>query len=74
MDRSVRWLQETKERASHRRLAASRLADQAQGLAGSDLKADVVHRLDLGHHSPENAPADREVLLQVACGNQGVQR
>src|SRR5207237_7564054 len=41
------------------RLSASRLANQAQGLAPPDLQVDSVH----GAHSEPTEPADREVLV-----------
>ena len=65
-DRPGRRLDEAQQQPPDRGLAAARLADQAQGLAATDLEADAVDRLDLADGALEDAAADREVLDEVA--------
>jgi hypothetical protein len=47
------------------RLAAARLADQPQRLAGQDLERHVVHGVDPGHLAREETATDGEVLFEV---------
>jgi len=46
-------------------LAAARLAHQAERFAPADLKADVVHRAHMPHHTRKQPPAHGKVLLEV---------
>src|SRR5262249_23006227 len=55
-----RRIGEAQDGAAERRLAAARLADEPEGLAGRDREVDAVDRLDRG------APAVREVLREAA--------
>ena len=59
-------VEQAHDAARHRRLAAARLADDAEGLALADGEADAVHGLHRGDLLLEDDPArDREVLLQI---------
>src|SRR5215218_7076315 len=59
-------LVEAQNRAADRRLAAARLADQAERLAAADLERDAVDGLDVAHVTVEDDPAlDREVELEA---------
>ena len=65
-------LVEAQDRAADRRLAAARLADQAERLAAADLERDAVDGLDVADVAVEDDPAlDREVELQVLELDQG---
>ena len=58
-------LVEADERASDRRLAAARLADETERLAALDRERDPVHGLDVADVAVEDEAAlDREVDLQ----------
>src|SRR5262249_33994315 len=58
-------LEQLQERASHRRLAASRFADKAKCLARIDVERDAVHGMYLARDAREQALDDREALLEV---------
>jgi hypothetical protein len=65
-DAAVRRLVEPQDRAPERRLAAARLADEAEGLPALDRERDVVDGLDVPDVAVEHDPAlDREVDLEV---------
>ena len=65
-DRARSWLQQLQHGAAERRLAAARLADQAQRLAPADGEADVIDRSHLVDLAVDQQPAlDREVLDEV---------
>ncbi len=53
------------DRAPGGRLAAARLADQAEGLALADEEVDPVHGLDMADRAAQEALLDREVHLEV---------
>src|SRR5438552_4781161 len=59
-------LDQAEDRAARGGLAAARLADEAQRLAGHDVERHVVHRVHTRHLAREQAATDREVLLEVA--------
>ena len=64
-------IEQAHDAARHRRLAAARLADDAERLAAVDGEGDAVHRLHGGDLLLEDDPAgDREVLLQVLDDEQ----
>src|SRR5439155_24557369 len=52
--------------AAQRRLAAPRLADEAERLAWPDVEVHIVDRLDVADHALQKATPDREVLLDPA--------
>ena len=65
-DRARGRLDQLQDRAAERRLAAARLADQAERLAAPDAEADAVDRADLVDLAVDQEPApDREVLDEV---------
>ena len=65
-DPAARRVEQAHQAARHRRLAAPRLADDAERLPLLDREADPVDRLDARHLLLEDDPArDREVLDQV---------
>ena len=55
-------LDQAQDAAPGRRLAAARLADEAERLAGCDLEADAVDRVHPFDLAREQAAVDREVL------------
>ena len=64
---------ELQDRAPGGRLAAARLADEAERLALADRERDAVHGLDVGDLALEQqAGGDREVHLEVLHFEQGV--
>ena len=66
LDRPGSWLEELKDRAGERRLAASGLADEAERLALGDGERDPVHRLHCADLAiDDHAGLDREVLRDV---------
>ncbi len=75
-DRARGRTRQLQDRASRRRLAATRLAHQAQGLAGSDGEGDAGDRVDLPDTVPdERATAHGEVFDEVGdfeqwCGRR----
>ncbi len=54
---------QTEEGPSERGLAAAGLADQPEDLAATDLEADAVDGLDVGHDAPQDPGPDRVVGL-----------
>jgi len=54
------------QRPPQGRLAAARLAHEADRFAGGDLEVDTIDRVNLGDDALEDALADRKVGLQVA--------
>ena len=70
-DLSARRLEQPGDATGHRRLAATRLADDTEGLAGVEREADAVDRLDLRDLLLEHEPAsDGEVLLEILDDEQ----
>src|SRR5262249_19801114 len=65
-------LVQTQDGAADRRLAAARLADEAQRLAGGDVERDAVDGLDDALAAAEEAGPRGEVLGQVLDGDEGV--
>ena len=65
LDRAAGRLDQAQHGARHGRLAAAALADQAQGLAFADRKADAVDRIDMPGGAPQQPLLDREMLFQV---------
>ncbi|MNE73838.1 hypothetical protein D3C80_1698720 [compost metagenome] len=65
---------QAQQRASERRLPAAALADQAEGLAASDLEGHTVERTDVDRRlagCPGNRAAPAAIVLhQVFNGNQ----
>ena len=59
-------LHQAEDQARQRRLAASRLAHDAQGLAPLHLERHVVHRAHPGLRAVEHSAAQGEVLAQAA--------
>ena len=57
-----RRLRQLDQRPRQRRLAAARLADEAERLAGLDRQVDAVDGVDLSDGALEDPGADREVL------------
>ena len=51
-------------------LAAAAFADEAERLAFLDVERDVVDRLDVSDRALEQAAAHREVLHEVAHGDE----
>ena len=64
-------LLQLQDRAAKRRLAAARLADQAERLAEFERKAHAVDRLHLGDDPAQETAPHGEVLLQVPDFKQG---
>ena len=58
-------LDQPQERATDGRLAAARLADEAERLAATDGEADVVDRLHVADLAAQDAAHQREELAQV---------
>ncbi len=58
-------LMQAHQRAAQRRLAAARLADDAQHLAGPDLHAHAVDRAQPRHLAPQQAAPYREIDRQA---------
>ena len=64
--RSARRLEQPHEHAAERRLAAARLADDAERLAATHFERDAVDRVhDLGLRSLQRARSHREVLDEI---------
>ena len=53
-------------------LAATGLADEAERLAPVDLEGHAGHRRHVADGAAEHAAADREVLDEVGCSQQGL--
>ncbi len=64
LDRSRGRFDEAKNRAACGRLAAARLADQAQRLAAPNGKRHVIDRFDVADRLREDTLLDREIFLQ----------
>src|SRR4029079_11634090 len=64
-DLAGRRLDQAEQDATDRRLAATRLADQADGLAAVDREADAVDGLDRGDLAAQHPAVDREVLHEI---------
>ena len=69
-DLSRRRLDETENRAPGGRLAAPRLADDAQRLAARDVEGDVADGLNRAHLAREHALLDGKGFLEVSYGKQ----
>ena len=70
-DPAVGRIEQPHDAARERRLAAARLADDAQGLAGLDAERDAVDRLHRGDFLLEDdPPCDGEVLADVVDDEQ----
>src|SRR5690348_7202816 len=70
-DLPSRRLEQPGDATSHRRLAAARLADDTERLAGLKREVDAVDRLDLRDLLLEHeAAGDGEVLLEVLDDEQ----
>ena len=66
---------EPEDRAPERRLAATRLADEAERLAALDRQRDVVDGLDVADVAVEHdAALDREVDLEVRRARRAARR
>ena len=70
-DGSRGWGREAHDAAAGRRLAAAGLADEAEGLAGIDVKAHVLDGLDLLLLAAEDARVDGELLGEMLDVKQG---
>ncbi len=64
-DRPAGGIEEAQQEPADRRLAAARLADEAQRLAAPNREAHVVDRLHIAAPALEDSAGDREVLGQV---------
>ena len=74
-DRAAGRVEQAHERARQRRLAAARLADEAERLALAQVQRDVVDGVHVGDRAVEQQPLlDREVLLEVVGGEQDLRR
>ncbi len=69
-DRAVRRALQADDHPADRRLAAARLADQAEGLALVDREARVGHRADRPDLVADEPGLDRELLDQVLDAQQ----
>ncbi len=65
-------LDESKDGPTRGGLSAAALAHQAKGLPLPDVHIDIVDRLDVGHHAPQDPLAHGKVLLQVPHFQQDV--
>ena len=70
-DRAGRRVDEPQQQPADGRLAAARLADEAERLAAPDLEAHAVDGLDLADRPLQDAARDREVLDQVRTSTSG---
>src|SRR5204863_5703909 len=65
-DAAAGRLDQAQDQARRRRFAAAALADQSEGLAAGQGKADAVDRFQCRRRAPEEgAPLDRERLREV---------
>ena len=64
-DLARRGLRQLDQRARQGRLAAARLADEAERLSGLDGQVDAVDGVDLSDGALEDPGADREVLDEI---------
>ncbi len=69
VDAAAGGVGEAGDAASQRRLPASALTDQTQGLPAGDLEADPVDGTHVADHLLEDPLPDREVLLHAANGD-----
>ena len=67
-------LDQPEQRPPERRLAAARLADQAERLAAADLEVDAVDGLHVADRAPQEPLLDREVLLEPRARRAGRRR
>jgi hypothetical protein len=63
-DFPVRGIEQARDAASHSGFTATRLPNNAKGLASFEGEIDPVHGLDLTDLSPDEPGLDREVLPQ----------
>ena len=70
-DRPARRFEQAGQQPAHGRLATARLTDHAQRLALFDVEVHPVDRLHRTDRAAQQAPGDREVLLQAAHRQQG---
>ena len=59
-------LQQLEQRATHRRLAAARLAHQPQRLAALDRERHAGDRIDVAAHPRQQSAVDGKVFFQLA--------
>ena len=62
---AARRLDQAQQRATDRRLAAARLADEAERLAATDREADVVDGLHVADLATQDPAHQREELVEV---------
>ena len=66
-----RGVDEPQQQSADGRLAAPRLAHQAEGLAAGDLEVHAIHGAHLGHRALQHAGPDGEGLAQSLEADQG---